>query len=173
MGTLRSDESSPEEKNLNKKSYENKLLGSQYTWLAKMSQRTSKESMSMKFKGNRFSHTHTHTHTHTRTSALPTWPAASHPSSLGTSGGKRPRAECARPPGGWPRSVLFICCFNLLSFFSVQGRGSSSAVLPSVRPSVCLCVCVLGRVGSGPRHPVDRAVGVLGAAGRCSAGKLL
>ena len=65
MGTLRSDESSPEEKNLNKKSSENKLLGSQYTWLAKMSQRTSKESMSMKFKGNGFSHTHTHTHTHT------------------------------------------------------------------------------------------------------------
>lgn len=57
MGTLRSDEPSPEEKNLNK-SAENKLLGSQYTWLAKMSQRTSKESMSMKVKGNRFSHTH-------------------------------------------------------------------------------------------------------------------
>lgn len=42
-----------------------------------------------------------------------------------------------RPPRGWPRSVLFICCFNLLSFFSVQGRGSSSAVLPSVCLSVC------------------------------------
>lgn len=88
---------------------------------------------------------------------------------------KETQGPACPSPRGWPRSVLFICCFNLLSFFSVQGRGSSSAVLPSVRPSVCVCVCVcvLGRVGSGPRCPMDRAVGVLGAAGRCSAGKLL
>lgn len=70
------------------------------------------------------------------------------PGGTGPGGSSRPK-----------RSVLFICCFNLLSFFTSLFREEAAAA-SSCRLSVCLC---LGQGGSGPRCPEDGAAGARGA----------
>lgn len=73
-----------------------------------------------------------------------------------------PRAAC--PPRGRPTSVLFICCFNLLSVFTSlfrEGAAAASSCRLSVCVRVCVCVC-LGQGGVRGRGAKDGAVGVPG-----------
>lgn len=78
------------------------------------------------------------------TSAPPTCLAASHPPAprglqveSNPGGPAAPAHLPTRPPEGRPRSVLFTCCFNLLSFFTSPFREGAAAA-PSCRLSVCV-----------------------------------